>query len=485
MKNTDFQLHTIESAPKKAKVRLEQTEKSFGFIPNLYRMLAESPPVLEAYQAVQKLFMETSLSPVERNVVWLATIYANRCHYCMAGHSAMAGSQGTPQEVIDAMRAGQPLAAPKLEALRMFTTQIVVQRGALSTDDAEKFLQAGFTRKNILEVVLGITQKTLSNYANHFAQTPVDKQFSSFEWTPYHESKPITPVSSAMPFPSHYIEVKGSKMHYLDEGEGRPILLLHGNPTSSYLWRNIIPYLTPHGRIVAVDLIGMGKSDKPDIGYTFQDHAAYLEAFIDALGMGSDLTLVVHDWGSGLGFHYAANYPDAIRAVAFMEAQAAPVVPALFEHIPEEQAETFRAFRHPETRELLLREQNMFIEQFLPQATMRPLSKQVHDIYREPFEIPALRTPLVVWPSQIPIDGEPAAMVEAANQWNNWLKTSPVPKLALYAEPGAFMLKQAVDAMKQLFPNLATQSIGPGLHFVPESQPDAIGTALALWLQTN
>ena len=485
MDHLTFTLHSTETTPAEAKETLQQLQQSFGFIPNLYRVLAESPPALEAYLAVQKLFMQSSLTPVERNVVWFAAIYANRCHYCMAGHSAMAGTQGTPQEVIDAMREGRPLTDSRLEALRIFAHRVVVQRGELSDEDTAAFLTAGFSGKNVLEVVLGITQKTFSNYVNHFAQTPVDEKFATFEWVPPEKTKAELPVSARMPFDSHYVEVKGSRMHYLDEGEGRPILFLHGNPTSSYLWRNIIPYVIPHGRVIAVDLIGMGQSDKPAIGYTFQDHAAYLESFIDALDIGTDLTLVVHDWGSGLGFNYAAEHPDVIRAVAFMEAQAAPVVPTSWEHIPEEQAEAFKVFRNPATREPVLREQHIFIEQFLPQATLRPLSKKAHDTYRQPFEDPAARTPLVVWPSQIPIDGEPASMVEKAHQWNEWLKASPVPKLALYAEPGMFMPKEAVEAMKKMFPNLATQSIGPGLHFVQESQPDAIGNALALWLQTN
>lgn len=297
--------------------------------------------------------------------------------------------------------------------------------------------------------------------------------------------KPVKKISSEMPFASRYVEVKGSKMHYIDEGEGQPILLLHGNPTSSYLWRNIIPYLKPLGRVIAPDLIGMGKSEKPDIDYTFHEHASYLEAFIDAVRIKDKMTLVVHDWGSGLGFNYAANNPDKIRAVALMEAQAAPIVPTSFDKIPIEQVETFKAFRNPEQREFLLREQNVFIEQFLPQATFYKLSEEIHNTYRAPFKNPEDRSVLIMWPSQIPIDGEPKEVVDAADQWNEWLKKSDIPKLILYAEPGMFLNKKVAETMTSLFPNAKTAFIGEGLHFVQESQPDAIGDAIANWLMNQ
>ena len=296
--------------------------------------------------------------------------------------------------------------------------------------------------------------------------------------------KPFKKIAANMPFHSNYTEVHGSKMHYLDEGEGRPILLLHGNPTSSYLWRNIIPYLKPHGRVIAPDLIGMGQSDKPDIGYTFHEHASYLEGFINTLGINQALTLVVHDWGSGLGFNYAASNPDVIRAVAFMEAQAAPIVPTSFDRIPADQVEPFKMFRDPHKREAILREQNMFIEEYLPRATFYELSEEIHDAYRAPFKNLKDRSALVIWPSQIPIDGEPKEVVDAANKWNEWLKSSEVPKLVLYAEPGMFLNKQIAETMQKLFPNVEAAFIGEGLHFVQESQPDAIGQAIATWLFT-
>lgn len=291
--------------------------------------------------------------------------------------------------------------------------------------------------------------------------------------------------SAAMPFTSQFVEVMGNHIHYIDEGDpdGLPILLIHGNPVHLYIWRNIVPHLTGSGRVIALDLIGMGKSDKPDIDYTFDDHAKYLDSFIDALGIGANLTLVVHDWGSGLGFDYAAQHPDRVRAVAFMEAQAAPVIPASFADIPPEQADLFRAFRDPESARKMIGEDNMFIEMFLPQGTTTPLSAEAHDAYREPFLDPASRKPMIVWPSQLPIDGDPPEMVARAERWNDWLKTSHTPKLALWAEPGQFMPKMAVDAMAEMFPNLTTQGIGEGLHFVQESQPKAIGREISKWLE--
>ena len=290
--------------------------------------------------------------------------------------------------------------------------------------------------------------------------------------------------SAAMPFASRYVEILGSRIHYVDEGDpdGPPILMIHGNPTHLYLWRNVVPHLTGRGRVVALDLIGMGKSDKPDIDYTFADHAAYLEGFIDALGIRRNLTLVDHDWGSGLGFDYAARHPEAIRAVAFMEAQAAPVLPASFADIPPDQAELFRAFRDPEQADKMIGENNMFIEMMLPGGTSTPLSAEAHEAYREPFRDPSDRKPMIVWPAELPIDGEPAGMVERANRWNDWLATSQVPKLALHAEPGQFMPKAAVEVMARTFPNLTARGIGEGLHFVQESQPDAIGREIAAWL---
>jgi len=213
-------------------------------------------------------------------------------------------------------------------------------------------------------------------------------------------------ISPDFPYQSHYVDALGSKMHYIDEGTGDPILFLHGNPTSSYLWRNIIPHLGSLGRCVAPDLIGMGKSDKPDIEYRFFDHVKYVEGFIEKLGL-RNITLVIHDWGSALGFHYASRHEKNIKAIAFMEAILMPI-PG-WEAMPDGSAEMFRAFRTPEVGRDLIVNQNIFVEQVIPGSIVRKLTEAEMDHYREPFKDPATRKPVWRWPNEIPVAGEPAA----------------------------------------------------------------------------
>ena len=179
-----FTVHTIESAPQKSKPLLETSKKSLGFVPNLYGVFAESPETLEAYQQVSALFAATSLSKVEQNVVWLTINVENQCHYCVPAHSVIAKSQGVDGKTVDALRNGEALEDQKLEALRQFTLKVVRQRGQVSEADTQTFLAAGYTRRNILDVILGVAQKTLSNYTNHFADTPVDEAFAGEAWTP-------------------------------------------------------------------------------------------------------------------------------------------------------------------------------------------------------------------------------------------------------------------------------------------------------------
>ena len=211
-------------------------------------------------------------------------------------------------------------------------------------------------------------------------------------------------ISPAFPFESRFVDVLGSKMHYVDEGSGDPFLLLHGQPTSSYLWRNIIPHLTDSGRCIAPDLIGFGKSEKPDIEYRFFDHARYIFGFVEALGL-ENITLVIHDWGAGLGL-YARKNPSKIKAIAMMEPVLASV-PTL-EDLPDGFVETFRGFRTPEVGWDMLVNQNIFIESVLPAATVRDLSDEEMNAYRAPFLDPAHRKPLWRWPNELPIAGEPA-----------------------------------------------------------------------------
>lgn len=284
-------------------------------------------------------------------------------------------------------------------------------------------------------------------------------------------------ISAAFPFESKYVEVHGSKMHYVEEGSGEPVLLLHGNPTSSYLWRNVIPHVSPHARCIALDLIGMGKSDKPDIEYRFFDHARYVDGFIEALGL-RNITFVIHDWGSALGFHYARRHEDNVRGLVFMEAIVRPLS---WDEWPEQARQLFQAFRTPGMGERMLMEQNMFVEQVLPGAVLRKLTDEEMARYREPFPTPESRRPVWRWPNEIPIDGEPADVVEAVQAYAEWLGKSGVPKLLLYAEPGAITPAPLLEWCRQNARNLTAVNIGPGVHFVQEDRPHEIGKAIADW----
>jgi haloalkane dehalogenase len=285
-------------------------------------------------------------------------------------------------------------------------------------------------------------------------------------------------LSADLPFASRYVQVRGSRMHYFDVGEGRPFLLLHGNPTWSYLWRNVIPHLEPLGRVIAVDLIGMGRSDKPAIGYRYGDHYAYLEGFIDALGL-EGVTLVLHDWGSVLGFRYAMEHEARIRAIAFMEANVRPRYSwAEFEGPA---GELFRQFRAPGIGWDLLIEQNMMIERVLPGAVLRPLTQTEMDYYREPYLLPEHRLPLWRWPSELPIAGEPADVFAIVDTYSTWLQRSPLPKLLLHADPGAIITEPIRRWCEVTLKNLTSVSVGPGIHFIQEDNPDGIGQAIAAW----
>jgi haloalkane dehalogenase len=285
-------------------------------------------------------------------------------------------------------------------------------------------------------------------------------------------------ISADFPYPSHYLEVHGSNLHYLDEGAGDPILFLHGNPTSSYLWRNIIPYVTPLGRGIALDLIGMGKSDKPDIEYRFFDHVQYVEGFIEKLRL-KNLTLVIHDWGSALGLHYAMRHEETIKGIALMEAILLPV--PSWEAFPAGAREMFQAFRTPEVGWDLIVNQNLFVEQVLPGAIVRTLTEEEMNHYREPFTGPQYRKPLWRWPNELPIEGHPADVVEVVATYNARLQQSDLPKLLFYATPGAIMQAPVVEWCRQNLNNLKTVDIGPGIHFLQEDNPHLIGSELANW----
>ncbi len=284
-------------------------------------------------------------------------------------------------------------------------------------------------------------------------------------------------ISAAFPFESRFVEVQGSRMHYVEEGSGDPVLFLHGNPTSSYLWRNVIPHVSPLARCIALDLIGMGKSDKPDIEYRFFDHSRYVEGFIEALGL-HNITFVIHDWGSALAFHYARRHEENVKGLAFMEAIVRPVT---WDEWPEQARQMFQSFRTPDVGENMIINQNMFVEAVLPGAILRKLSAEEMDRYREPYLDPPSRKPTWRWPNEIPIDGEPADVVEAAQAYSEWLGKSDLPKLLLYAKPGAIMREPLIEWCRKNVRNLKTVDIGAGTHFVQEDRPHEIGEAIAEW----
>ncbi|PZD75153.1 Haloalkane dehalogenase [Acaryochloris thomasi RCC1774] len=293
-------------------------------------------------------------------------------------------------------------------------------------------------------------------------------------------------ISAEFPFEKKFVEVNGSKMAYVDEGEGPVVLFLHGNPTSSYLWRNIIPYVSDNHRAIAIDLIGMGDSDKPDIDYTFSDHTAYLDGFIKALNL-TDITLVVHDWGSALGMRYARLNEDNVSGLVFMEAVIPPAFPAPnYEALGPQLGEIFRNLRTPGVGEQLVLDNNFFVETILPKlGVMRTLTPQEMAAYRAPYLTRASRKPTLQWPREIPIGGEPSATTAEVAANGKWLMSTDLPKLFFYAEPGAILPVQAVEFLKTNVKNMETVSIGPGLHFIQEDNPQVIGEEIFAWLDRS
>ena len=278
------------------------------------------------------------------------------------------------------------------------------------------------------------------------------------------------------------ISVMGKQMAYVEMGEGDPIVFQHGNPTSSYLWRNIMPHVQHFGRCIAIDLIGMGDSEKlEDSGperYTFQEHFTYFSAALDALDVRSNVTFVIHDWGSGLGFHWANLHRDAVQGICYMEAIVRPVT---WDEWPDAAKGVFQGFRSPAGDEMVL-EKNIFVERVLPGSILRTLDEDEMDVYRRPFlESGEGRRPTLTWPRQIPIDGNPADVTAIAQAYADWLETSTVKKLFVNAEPGAILTGPQRDFCRT-WPN-QTEVTVTGSHFIQEDSPDEIATALVDWLE--
>jgi haloalkane dehalogenase len=277
------------------------------------------------------------------------------------------------------------------------------------------------------------------------------------------------------------VEVDGLSMAYVEEGAGDPIVLLHGNPTSSYLWRNVIPHVEPLGRCIAPDLIGMGDSDPlPDSGpgrYRFVDHRRCLDGLLEALDVRENVTFVVHDWGSALGFDWANRHRDAVAGLAYMEAIVRPVTWAQW---PDAARRVFQGFRS-EAGESMVLERNVFVEAVLPGSVLRKLTDEEMAEYRRPFLEPGeRRRPTLTWPREIPIEGEPADVTEIVSGYSGWLSASPVPKLFVNAEPGAILTGEQREFCRT-WPNQREVTVR-GSHFVQEDSPDEIGTAIAEWL---
>ena len=280
-----------------------------------------------------------------------------------------------------------------------------------------------------------------------------------------------------------FVEVGGVELAYVEIGRGKPLVFLHGNPTSSYLWRNIMPRFAEHRRCIAIDLIGMGDSsklrDSSASSYTFREHYRYLEGAFERLELTADVVLVVHDWGSALGFHWANNHRDEVAGLCYMEAIVRPLT---WSEFPDAARSIFQGFRSPAGEDLVL-DKNYFVERVLPGSILRDLSEEEMNEYRRPFLNPGEdRRPTLTWPRQIPIDGEPKDVVDVVSEYAAWLESSAVPKLFINADPGALLIGEQRDYCRT-WPN-QTEVTVKGSHFIQEDSPAEIGEALSDFLAT-
>jgi haloalkane dehalogenase len=283
------------------------------------------------------------------------------------------------------------------------------------------------------------------------------------------------PISAADPYPRRRVAVVDTEMAYVDVGAGDPVVFLHGNPTSSYLWRNVIPHVEAVGRCLAPDLVGMGDSGRAPAGsYRLVDHARYLDAWFAAIVPARPVTLVVHDWGSALGFHWARRHPERVRGLVYMEALVRPVTWAEW---PEPARKIFQAMRSPGGEEMVL-QKNVFVDRILPASVLRGLTEAEMTVYRRPFLEPGeSRRPTLTWPRQIPIDGEPADVVAIADAYARWLATSDLPKLLVNADPGVILTGPQREFCRT-WPNQQEVTVR-GSHFIQEDSPHEIGEAVA------
>jgi len=278
-----------------------------------------------------------------------------------------------------------------------------------------------------------------------------------------------------------YIDVLGKQIAYVEMGEGDPIIFQHGNPTSSYLWRNIMPQLQSLGRCIAMDLIGMGDSekleDKGNMTYSYDTHKKYFDGFLDAIGVESNATLVIHDWGSALGFDWANDYPQRVKAICYMEG----IVQSMeWEDWNEDAKGIFQGFRSPAGEEMIL-EKNLFIEAVLPGSILRKLSDAEMNEYRRPFNDKKSRRPTLDWPRQIPLENDPPEICRIVDSYSQWMAENNIPKLFINAEPGAILIGKQREFCRT-WKNQKEVTV-KGSHFIQEDSPNEIGNAIFDWLK--
>ena len=287
-------------------------------------------------------------------------------------------------------------------------------------------------------------------------------------------------ISTRDSHPRKKLSAGGVDISYVDTGAGDPIVFLHGNPTSSYLWRNIITHLEPVARCLAPDLMGMGDSgSSPNGSYRFVEHSAVLDQWFDDVGLTSKVTLVVHDWGSALGFHWAKRNPERVKGIVYMEAIVRPVT---WEEWPEASRNLFQGFRSPAGEEIVI-EKNVFVERVLPGSVLRGLTEEEMEVYRRPYlEVGESRRPTLTWPREIPVEGDPVDVVQLVSEYAEWLSSSQVPKLFINADPGAILVGSQREFCRS-WPNQKELSV-PGQHFIQEDSPAEIGQGILDWYQT-
>ena len=289
-------------------------------------------------------------------------------------------------------------------------------------------------------------------------------------------------LSETMSYEKKFASVKGKQIAYVEEGSGDPIVLLHGNPTSSFLWRNVIPELVESGRVIVPDLIGQGDSEKLPASegperYSLEVAYSYVDGLLESIGANQNVTLVIHDWGTGVGFLWAMRHPAAVKGVAYMEGIVKPVS---WSDWPESAVGIFKGFRSDKGEDLILN-RNMFIEGVLPSSVIRPLSDTEMDAYRAPHLETDDRQPLLNWPRQIPIEGEPEDVVALVNEYGAFMAASDIPKLFINADPGSILVGAQREFCRS-WPNQQEVTV-KGLHFIQEDSPVEIGQAVANWLK--